>query len=87
MHREVRCTRVRYAEVRKEIHFKKRLGGGSKRGGGSSRKKGLAGGGVFCCCVQSAISLMKWSITRAKPPGWRFQGAQDRMSVAPGSSG
>ena len=59
MHREVRCTRVRYAEVRKEIHFKKRLGGGSKRGGGSSRKKGLAGGGFFAG-ASNQISLMKW---------------------------
>ena len=36
---------------------------------------------------RTVISLMKWSINRAKPPGWRFQEAQDRMSVASGSSG
>ena len=49
--------------------------------------EGTGGMPIFCCCVQSAISLMKWSIPRAKPPGRRFQEAQDRMSVASGSSG
>ena len=55
--------------------------------GRDDRNGGWRGRAVFCGCVQSVISLMKWSINRAKPPGWRFQEAQDRMSVASGSSG
>ncbi len=41
----------------------------------------------FCCCVQSAISLMKWPITREKPPGMAVLGSVGMDAVAPGSSG
>ncbi len=43
--------------------------------------------GVFCCCVQSAISLMKWPIPRAKPPGMAASGSRGMDAVASGSSG
>ena len=45
------------------------------------------GGLVFCCCVQSVISLMKWSITRANPPGRAGSGSIGMDAVASGSFG
>ena len=49
--------------------------------------EGGGGAAFFCCCVQSAISLMKWPITREKPPGMAVLGSVGMDAVAPGSSG
>ena len=55
-------------------------------GGGEAGRRG-ARAAFFCCCVQSAISLMKWPITREKPSGRAVLGSVGMDAVAPGSSG
>ena len=73
-----------------EINFYKCHGGGGQptgAKGNAAAGKGAGRGPVFCCCVQSVISLMKWPITRAKPPGRAVLGSIGMDAVASGSSG
>ncbi len=58
----------------------------SRGAGGGMDGNGAGRGAVFRRCAQSAISLMKWSVTRETPPGRAGSGSIGMDAVASGSS-